>query len=207
MQNTNINVDDTLKVEFEESDLTKRLVECKVKEIEDDRLILDYSRVSPYYYQFLHEGVEIKLYHYTEAGIDIFDSIIITSPVDQFFEVEYPPIFTRVQRRKYTRAPVKLKIQLKDKYGVLDTTETINIAGNGIKFHSSKDLVFGKMYDMFIYLDNDQIIKATGVIIKIEGNEYVFEFAKIKEKDRDKLLKLCINIQTKNINSKKNSLL
>lgn len=207
MSSTNINFNDILKVEFEESDLTKRLVECKVKNIEDDRLILDYSRVSPYYYQFLHEGAEIKLYHYTDAGIDIFDSIIITSPVDQRFEVEYPPIFTRVQRRKYTRAFVKLKIQLKDRNGILDTTETINIAGNGIKFYSNKDLIFGKMYDMFIYLDNDQIIKATGVIIKIEGNEYVFEFAKINEKDRDKLLKLCINIQSKNINSKKNNLL
>ena len=53
MQNTNIDVNDTLKVEFEESDLTKRLVECKVKDIEYDRLTLDYSRVSPYYYQFL----------------------------------------------------------------------------------------------------------------------------------------------------------
>ena len=90
---------DELKIEFNETEFLKRQLACKILFIEKDRFQLDYSGISPYYYQFLYEGQEIKLYSYSSMGIDIMDSIIITSPIEGKFEVEFPPAITHIQRR------------------------------------------------------------------------------------------------------------
>ena len=201
------NVRDIVKIEFDEMGLTKKQVECSIRNIETDRLLLDYSRISPYYYQFLHEGDEIKMYYYSESGIFIFDSIIITAPTELAFEIELPQDYTKIQRRDYIRVAVDLAVQIADRNkGLINTSRTINIGGNSIRFYSKENLVFGKVYDAYLYLSDTDIVKLTGAIIKIEGDEYVMEFTKINSKDRDKILKLCIYLQSQNINRKKNSL-
>ena len=202
-----INVKDNVKIEFEESELTKRQVECKIIDYDREKIVLNYSRVSPYYYQFLHEGKEIKMYYYSEGGIYIFESIVINSPAEGSFEIEMPPDYTKIQRRDFIRAYTELDIQIVDGLrGIVCTSKTIDIGGNGIRFKSSEKLEFGKVYDVYMYLSEDEILKVTGAIIKIENDEYVLEFTRIKSRDRDRILKLCIYLQSQNVNRKKNSL-
>ena len=80
------------------------------------------------------------------------------------------------------------------------------IESASVRFKSSEKLEFGKVYDVYMYLSEDEILKVTGAIIKIENDEYVLEFTRIKSRDRDRILKLCIYLQSQNVNRKKNSL-
>jgi len=120
-----------------------------------------------------------------------------------------PPTHLHIQRREFIRVNVVLDMQIIDpeKGYVVERTQSINLTGNGIKFVSYKNLELNKTYDVMIFLPNKDFIKVAGVVIKSDKDTCVMEFDDIKEFDRERILKLCFETQSKSINRKKNSLL
>ena len=201
-------IGETVKIEFEESVLETKQIECKITGVSMDVITLDFADVSPYYYQYLYEGREIKLFLYSLSGIDIFNSMILTSPIDGKFEVELPPVSKNIQRRQYVRATKELRMFFIVANKVTPA-KSVDVSGNGVRFFIEVPLEFGAKYNGELYLPEKIKIPFTGCVIKViksDRYEYVLEFSKLNEHDRDKIIKFCLAEQSKIINRKKNSL-
>lgn len=201
-------IGETVKIEFEESVLDTKQIECKIIGVSMDVITLDFADVSPYYFQYLYEGREIKLFLYSLTGIDIFDSMILTSPIDGKFEVEFPPVSKNIQRRQSVRATKELKMLILVA-NMLTPAMSVDISGNGVRFFIEVPLEFGAKYNGALFLPEKIKIPFVGSIIKvIKSNryEYILEFSNLKEHDRDKIIKFCLAEQSKIIYRKKNSL-
>ncbi len=198
-----------LKIEFEESSIHKEQVACRVLDVEGDIILLDSSEISPYYFQYLYEGREIKLFLYDMHGINIFDSIIMTAPTDGKFEVELPVNYDSIQRRQYVRAAIELNLVLQRENQKI-TAKTIDIGGNGIRFITEDRLKFGDKFDITLFLPGTNTVTTKAAVLKVvdkNKGEYVIEFIDLKEVFRDRIIKLCLNIQSKIIKDRKNSII
>ena len=202
-------VEKEVRIEFEESPIHKEQITCDIIKVDGNILVLDSSNMSPYYFQYLYEGREIKIFLYGMHGINIFDSVIITAPTDGRFEVEVPENYESIQRRQFVRADIELNLTLIAMNEKV-TAKTIDIAGNGIRFITRDRPQFGNKYKFTLFLPGTNAITGIGSIVKIKDikkGEYILEFNDITENSRDKIIKLCLNIQSRVIKEKKNSII
>lgn len=167
--------------------------DCSVKEVFDDRLLLNFPQEVFNYMTYLEEGQELPVKVFTPTGVQAFNSIVLNSPMESDFVIEYALDHVKIQRREYLRAAVEAKIIIErfDNDNVAGLT--IDISGGGIRFSCNGQIDSGEMVKCVLYLPQEvNSIKATGLIIKNEympEDQYVMVFSEIDEKDRDKIIK------------------
>lgn len=184
-----------LKVQVEvETGISRIRLDCYILEVDSDRLTLSFpeskSDIAPY----LCEGSEIKAFIYTFNGITIFDSIVFDSPFDGQFIIEFSEKYQVIQRRKHIRVPY-----ITDFYLIKDDgnqkAQTADISGGGVRFVSSFELKSGQEFIAQLRVNEyEPLIKVEGIILKksfYKHNEYVLEFTKIEENDREKIVEKC----------------
>ncbi len=184
---------------------SRNIIECYVLEPDFDRLTISFPESKSELIPYLTEGTEIKAFIYTFGGIIIIDSIVFDAPFDGKMVIEFNEENQIIQRRKYLRMPY-----ITDLYFILEDgnirVNTIDIGGGGVRFASEK--VFKDAQDYCAQLRIEQfepMIKIEGTVFKknfYKPNEYLFEFTKLQEKDRDKIIQKCIKLQ--NIQNKMN---
>ena len=77
---------------------------CRINKIFSDRLILGLSEQNAEFGKLLIEGNTVRISIYTPIGIILMNSIVLNSPKNGEFEVEYVHTHKRIQRRRYVRA-------------------------------------------------------------------------------------------------------
>lgn len=187
-----------VQLEFNTSSSEKMQIMCNIQKIEHDRLMLKYPDQLMKFSNYLTEGTEIRAYVFTEANIQVLDSIIISAPYDKEFEIEYPDDYRTIQRRAYIRENLIYKIILQNDK-ITATGITKDMGGGGFRF-TTQDKLEPNTY-MMIWInfdDNSPSIKCHGKLSQknhFKPDEYLIEFTEISERDRNQIIKKCITKQ------------
>lgn len=188
-----------VKLTFKLSDGLEQEIMCSIKKKYKDRIALNFYREILSYIEYLQEGDEVKVNIYTPTGIKMFDAIILNSPLEAEFVIEFVEDYIEIQRRKYLRADIDTKVILERNEADNIVTHTLDIGGGGIRFFYegllNKQESVGCLLYLPMYIHS---IKARGLIIKedhLKKNEYVLVFTKIEESERDKVIKKCLELQ------------
>ena len=189
------------KVKFSLSQVRALEINCIVRREESDRISLTFPDDMQEFAHYLFEGQEIDLILYTDRGIRVLDSIVIDSPLEGDFVVEYYEDDNNIQRREYVRAQVKANLMIYQR-GIVHPikTTTIDIGGGGLRFNTPEEFIVGDEIDFALNLPGmDLPIKGSGEVLKMvkqdDGDWAVILFTKILESDRNKIIKYCFEIE------------
>ncbi len=193
---SDLSLNQKAKIFFDGENGIEMELDCYINDIEDDRLGLDYPADAETLKKYLEEGTPIDVKIFTPSGLMVFESVVINSP-DEGFVVEYVEDAVVIQRRDYSRSPLKTKLELKLRTETF-VASTIDISGGGIKFFSKEDLNPEEVVTGKLYLKNyDVPARFEAVILdnpSLQPDEYTLAFTNIDEKERDKIIKTCFAI-------------
>ena len=148
--------------------------------------------------QYLSEGTEIRAFVFTEANIQVLESIIITAPYDIEFEIEYPEEYRTIQRRAYIREQLQYKIIVQSENTTL-TGMSLDMGGGGFRFRTEGQVEENSYVSVWINIDEDMpSLKCRGKVSRkphFKPFEYLIEFTEISERDRNLIIKKCITKQ------------
>ena len=190
-----------LKIEFLNESNKKESIKCKIRDCEFDRIILDYPEDSLSLAKNLKEGSFIFVFISLGSGIRAFSSIVMTSPLDGPFEIEYPQDYEDIQRRKYIRAKWLSKATITDERGESYKVNIEDLGGAALKF-TADNRIIREQSDIKIYLPLEPFLPSIIIEGKIKKKihfkeyEYLLEYEKISKNDRDKIIKKCLELQT-----------
>jgi len=190
------------KLFFKDTEGSEKELNCSIKKIYKDRIFLNYPKEIMDYVDYLQEGDDVSVKIFTPSGIKAYDAIVLNSPLENDFVIEFIEDYIEIQRRKYLRMDFEAKVLIQA--GMLKlVTYTIDIGGGGIRFSGEESFEPNQTVSCHIFLPEFPAIQAQGIIIKekhLKENEYVIFFTKINEKDRTKLLQKCFALQVEQYN-------
>lgn len=188
-----------VKLRFRTVDNSEKELDCFIKEVQSDRLFLTVPENFLNYIQYLDEGEELSARIFTPIGVKVFDAIVLNSPLETDFVIEYIEDSLQIQRREFTRVELETKVIIKreDKDNIV--THTIDISGGGLRFYSEAKFEPDEKVGVLLYLPYAiRSIQAEASIVEnkyIPENHYVLVFTKIDENERDKIIKQCFDTQ------------
>lgn len=192
-----IREDQKIKLFFKVADSSEKELDCSIKKIYKDRISLNFPKEIVHYVDYLQEGDEVAVKIFTPSGIKMFDAIILDSPLEPEFIIEFVEDYLEIQRRMYLRMEYNTKVMIeKDKSNIV--THTYDIGGGGLRFFYEGSLENRETVGCRLFLPDLPSIQTQGIIIKekhLRENEYVLVFTKIEENDRDKIIKKCFELQ------------
>lgn len=198
--------DQAVRLNFGTPSFNEVSITCRVNWAEHDRACLEFPDSGDKYLKDLPEGKEIGVVVYTNSGIFVFDSIVINSPLEEEFIIEFPQEQKKIQRREYMRAAVNLQLILA-KGGTELETRTINVGGGGIRFIAKDKLSVNEKWNFSLLLPGETVIKGTGKILYTlmqgQNDAGVISFVDINETERNRLIKLCFEEEIRNLKQRK----
>ena len=188
-----------VKLFFILSDGTEKELNCSIKKFEEDRLSLNFPHETMDYIDYLDEGAEILAKVFAPTGVKVFDSIILNSPIEDEFVIEYTENSEQIQRRNFIRVAFQTKMVI-SKMGNKDVVATtVDIGGGGIRFFYEGEFNDNEIVNITLFLPLEmQSVRAEAAILKkdyLSEYEHVLIFNKITEFERSKIIKLCNDIQ------------
>lgn len=186
-----------VKLSFKLFNGDEKELTCKVKSFDKDRITLDIATLINEYLNYLQVGDEVKAKIFTPQGINIFDAMIINSPLEQDFIIEYVENSTQIQRRDYVRVPSITKIVIERKNREVIITDTIDISGGGTKFSYDGEFNPDEEVKFTLYFPNTRLIQGKGLVLPsnyLPIGQYAMVFNEINENDRDKIVRKCFEV-------------
>lgn len=197
-----IREDQKAKISFFMPNNTEMELDCVIKDIHKDRISLTFPKEALSYANYLQEGNEIPVKIFTPSGIRMFDAIILNSPLEQEFVIEYVENSIQIQRREYSRCALKTKIIIERKNEPNVVTQTIDIGGGGVRFVYEGYFYPEERVSCRLYLPLQMAsIVAEGYLVEkphLQKNERILLFDKISEFDRDRIIKKCFELEANN---------
>lgn len=179
---------------FKLDDDSEKEISCIVKEVQKDRISLTFPEDMLIYADYFGESTEVPVRICTPNGVKVFETIVINSPLEDEFVIEFGQETKDIQRRKYKRAPMKTKVIINREDNNI-VTQTMDLSGGGIRFSFDGEFYPNEEVGVMLYLPFQiRSIKAKGTIIEKEylpKNECVVVFTKIENQDREKIIKNC----------------
>lgn len=192
-----IRKDQQVKLFFKVADGSEKELDCTIKNIYKDRISLNFPQEINNYVDYLQEGDEVNVKIFTPSGIKMFDAIILDSPPESEFVIEFVEDYLEIQRRMYIRMEFNAKILVeRGKDNIV--THTFDIGGGGLRFFYEGSFEHKESVGCRLFLPEQPTIQTEGIIIKdkhLKENEHVLVFTKIEENDRDKIIKKCFELQ------------
>lgn len=186
-----------VKLFFKAAEGSEKELNCSIKKIYKDRIALIPPEETIDYVDYLQEGDDVSVKIFTPAGIKAYDAIVLNSPLENEFVIEFVEDYIEIQRRKYLRMDYEAKVLIQVGFTKV-VTQTIDIGGGGIRFASETPFEPNQTVTCHLFLPEVPVIQAQGIIIKekhLKENEYVIFFTKISEIDRTKILQKCFALQ------------
>lgn len=186
-----------VKLFFKDAEGSEKELNCTIKKIFKDRISLIPPEETIDYVDYLQEGDDVSVKIFTPAGIKAYDAIILNSPLEDNFVIEFVENYIEIQRRKYLRMDYEAKVLIQEGFTKV-VTHTIDIGGGGIRFASETPFESNQTVTCHLFLPEVAAIQAQGIIIKekhLKDDEYVLFFTKINENDRTKILQKCFALQ------------
>jgi len=193
-----VQVNQKTKIIFDAND---RVIEmdCYVEKVYYDRIALALPKSFIRYSEFLRVSNEIKVSIFSYAGIISLNSIIITSPMENEFTVEYDPDNIEIKNaRKSPRYSSSCEITIfRPLIGNIET-RLIDISTRGVRFYSDFPIEAGTEYDCRVTLPGRYgKILFKGKILDNKGlpaGVYRMLIDKIAYKDKQLLFDYCSSL-------------
>lgn len=186
------------KLFFKAAGGSEKELECSIKKIYTDRISLNFPKEEVMQHiDYLQEGDEVNVKIFTPSGIKMFDAIILDSPLEPEFVIEFVEDYIEIQRRKYLRMELNTKILIESSKGNV-ITHTYDIGGGGLRFYYEGSFENKETVSCRLFLPDTPYIQIQGIIVKddrFKENEHVLVFTKIEESERDKIIKKCFEVQ------------
>lgn len=165
---------------------------CSIERVEDDRLIINLPQYFMRYIDVLQVGNNISVKAFSKFGTIDFNSIIISSPLEDEFSIELDYNALKLTpENKIPGIDAVENLEIKTPKGKLKV-QTFEISTEYLKFSSADELKIGDIYDFTIFLPAEYgIINFKGLITEIDPiyeNEYTVEYSTMTEVDRQTLL-------------------
>ena len=176
-------------------------MDCYVEKIFFDRIKLSLPKAARRYLDYLKSGQEIIINIFSHAGIITQSTIILTSPSEKEFTVEYDPDEIKIENRRTTKrysANCDLTI-VRPLLGNIDT-KLIDISVKGLRYYSDVPLETGAEFECVVRLTKDNEIAFIGKVLDNKGlpiGVYRMVIIKIDFKSKDALIKYCENVLNK----------
>lgn len=194
-----IREDQKAKLSFKIGDNSEKELDCFVKNIKKDRLSLSFPHDALNYADYLQEGDEVPVKIFTPSGVKMFNAMILNSPLEPEFVIEYVEDSIEIQRREYSRVKLEAKVIIERQSGENLVTYTFDIGGGGLRFFSEGTFSPNEPVISRLYLPmRMSSILAEGIVIKkphLQPHEHILLFTKIKESDRDQIVKKCFEVE------------
>jgi len=189
-----------VKIFFKTAEKAEQHLECSIKSFFTDRIALNYPKEIHFYLDYLQEGEEIKVNVFTNFGVLEFKSVILYSPAEGDFIIEFVPNHINIQRRKYIRTKISTKIIiLRDRKDNI-VTQTADMSGSGVRFIYEGTFAPNETVSCLLYLPREiRSVKAKGIIVKkdhLRLHEHILLFTLINEVEREYVNQRCLQLQT-----------
>ncbi len=171
-------------------------MDCYIEKIYYDRLKLNLPKAASRYNPYLKAGTKLTVNVFSHLGILEQDSIIITSPLEKEFTVEYDVDAIRINnRRRIKRYSASCDLIIfRPLLGNIET-QIIDISTRGLRYYSDIPLEAGSIFDCKLLLKpTDKKILFKGRITDNKGlpaGVYRMVIHKIAYKDKQTLLDFC----------------
>ena len=165
---------------------------CSIDKVMDDRLDLILPQYFMRYVEFLNVGNKVTAKAFSKFGTIDFNTIIISSPLEDTFtiELDYNSVKLTEAKEMPLIKPIDL-IEVVTNEG-MNRFKTFEISTEIIKFYSDIKLKVDEVIDCSLILPKDYgIINFTAVITDIDqiyDNEYTAKYITMTEVDRQTLL-------------------
>ena len=172
----------------------KKLVEifCTIHDILDDRLVIDLPPYFMRYIEFLEVGCELTVKVFSKLGTIDFNTIVISSPLEDDFAVELDVDAMKLKTGDeipVVNAIETLKITKNDTTYIVKTFE---LSTEYFKFYSDTDFEVNESFDCELILPKDYgTISFRATITEVDDiydNEYKATYYYMSEYDRQALL-------------------
>lgn len=171
-------------------------MDCYIEKIYYDRLILGLPKAADRYTPYLKAGNSIVVNVFSHAGVLVQDSVILTSPLEKSFTIEYDADSIRIENRRRTKrysANCDLII-FRPLLGNIET-QLIDISTRGLRYYSDVPVEAGSEYDCKVVLKpTSNSILFKGKILDNKGlpaGVYRMVISKIAYKDKQILFEFC----------------
>jgi hypothetical protein len=165
---------------------------CIIKEVLDDRLVLEPPQYFMRYVDALQVGCNLTAKVFSKLGTVDFNTMVISSPLEDAFEIELD--YNSLKLTENSEIPVISAVEnleIKSDSGTYKV-KTFELSTEFFKFYSDKDFSVNDKLDFILYLPKDYgIIKFKGIVTDIDpiyDNEYTASYLTISEEDRQLLL-------------------
>lgn len=165
---------------------------CTIEKVMDDRLEVALPQYFMRYIEYLQAGCEISVKVFSRLGTIDFNSIIISSPLEETFSIELD--YNAMKLTTGDEIPVVNAIetlQIKVDNETLKLS-TFAISTNFIKFNSDRPFKLDETFEGTLILPSDYgIIEFKAVISEVDpvfDNEFTATYITMTESDRQNLL-------------------
>ena len=186
------------KIIFEANDKIVE-IDCYIEKIYYDRLKLELPKAASRYTPYLKTGKDLTINVFSRIGVLIQDSIVLTSPLEREFTVEYDKDAIRVEnRRRIKRYSANCDLVIfRPLLGNIDT-KIIDISTSELRYYSDVPLEAGSEYDCKLILrPTEAKILFKGKILdnkNLPVGVYRMFINKISYKEKQMLLDYCETI-------------
>jgi len=189
------------KIIFEADDKIVEM-DCYIAKIYYDRLKMELPDSSNRYHNYLKSGTLIKFKIFSQVGIISQDSIVLTSPEEKDFTVEYDANSLDIQNRRHGKrysANCNLVI-FRPLLGNIET-KLIDISARGLRYYSDIPLETGSIFDCKVTLTESSKIMFKGKVLDNKGlpaGVYRMLIDRIAYKEKQILIEYCENVLANN---------
>lgn len=165
---------------------------CLIKEVYDDRLVLEPPQYFMRYVELLQVGRELTAKIFSKVGTIDFNTVVISSPLEDVFEIELD--YNALKLTEGSDIPVVSAVENLEikKNNETYKVKTFELSTEFFRFYSDKKFEINDSLEFTIYFPKDYgIIKFKGIITEIDpiyDNEYTASYLTLTEGDRQVLL-------------------
>lgn len=165
---------------------------CNVDNVYNDRLSLILPQYFMRYVDSLQEGCEVTAKAFSKLGTIDFNSIVISSPLEDVFEIELD--YNAIKLTENEEIPVVSAVESMEINTGKDSikVKTYELSTGFLRFYSDKSFNIEDTYEFILLLPKEYgIIKFKGIISEIDPiyeNEYTVKYSIMTQTDRQTLL-------------------
>ncbi len=167
-------------------------ISCTIAQLLEDRIVIDLPPYFMRYIEFLDVGCKLTVKVFSKLGTVDFNTIIISSPLEEAFSVELD--YNAMKLTPGEELPVVDAVETFNVF-VDDTVlklRTFEISTVYLKFYSDRKFVMDESFECELVLPkNYGIIKFRATITEVDpvyDNEFKVSYSNMTEDDRQKLL-------------------
>ena len=163
-----------------------------ITQVLSDRLVIDLPPYFMRYIEFLEVGRMLTVKVFSKIGTIDFNTVVITSPLEDSFSVELD--YNAMKLTPGKDLPVINAIELMNikSNDIEMTVKTFKLSTEYVKFYSDKPLKIGEIFDCELLLPKDYgTIKFKITLSEVDpvyDNEYTAMYSTMSEDDRQTLL-------------------